>query len=477
MTVVEALHDALRIPNPHASQDRVHEIVARRLDELTPESRVRTTGYFNHSWAPDMIVTSGDEPERPVFLRFDVRDLSFADDLEHLSAAEPLFVDLSAANPDAVPPQVDPDEPGFDLVEALARVGEHSVLVTDVPAIDTFDYQTQRDRDVLIATQQIVVGGQGLVDRPVAEQIANSWTTATAAASSADTGTLRTALDRVEVYLSRIAALDLETALRGRWIASGQPAETFPGREDWTLADRSPAEIARLVLSLVDRPDGVDFEQWRQIASAVSASQLGHELYRIGEYRDGGAVNELVAAGLGLWTAQYAYVPPLESDSMERFDWSFGDYSLALNLISRRAYFTDIGAKWSRVPRANVLPDAKQRLPTLQTSDVRGAGLVTTEENITQTLRPSSKMSLAQRLEQLLEAETDYAFRAARLELLEVRVPGTDATATVDFRRSVVRASVPVPLRTFALLCGRFVAGLHEDELAELEKRLASLGA
>jgi hypothetical protein len=157
---------------------------------------------------------------------------------------------------------------------------------------------------------------------------------------------------------------------------------------------------------------------------------------------------------------------------MERFDWSFGDYSLALNLISRRAYFTDIGKKWSRVPRANVLPEARTRLPTLQTSDVRGAGIVTVEENITQTLRPSSTMTLAERLEQLLGHEDDFAFRAARLETLEVRVPGTHATAHIDFHRSVVRTDVPVSLRSYSLLCGRFVAGLRDDEIKELQARL-----
>lgn len=156
----------------------------------------------------------------------------------------------------------------------------------------------------------------------------------------------------------------------------------------------------------------------------------------------------------------------------ERFDWSFGDYSLALNLVGRRAYFTDIGAKWNRVPRANVLPDARGRLRTLQTTDVRGAGIVTSEENLTQTLRPTARMSLAQRLEQVLGQEADYAFRAARLATLDVNVAGTNATAHIDFPRSVVRTDVPIPLRTYALLCARFVAGLQDDEVAELERRL-----
>jgi hypothetical protein len=471
VSVTEALHDALQEPNARESQRRVHDIVAKRIDALTPQSRVRTTGYFNHAWAPDFVVVSGDEPERAVFLRFDVRDPTFADDLEHLSYVEPVFVDISAANPYSTVPLIAATDGGFNLERAL-RASDHAVLVTDVSAIDAFDAQIQNDRDVKTATQQVVVGGRGVVDEPAAERIANSWRSASDATTDADSLALRSALDQVEQYLSRIASIDLETTLRARWIAAGQPADTFPGSEDWTIADRSPWEIARLVVSLVDRSEAVRPRQWRDIASAVSASALGNELYRIGEYREGGAVNELVAAGLDLWTAQYAYVPPLPSDSLERFDWSFGDYSLSLNLISHRAYFTDIGAKWNRVPRANVLPEVRERLRTLSTNDVRGAGILTTEENITQTLRPSSKVPLAQRLAQLLEAEADFAFRAARLETLDVRVPGTAAMAHIDFRRSVVRTSDSVPLRTLALLCARFVAGLRDEELIELEARL-----
>jgi hypothetical protein len=378
MTLIPALRDALSDPDPHKSQARVHDLVAARIDALTPLSRVTKTDYFNHAWAPDLILTRGDEPERAVFLRFGVKDASFADDLDHLGRSAPIFLDLEAANPSPPPEEITHGE--FDLQEALKSVGGGEAMVTDVPAIDRLDDLIRDDREARTATQQVVVGGRGLVDESAAHAIGVGWTVASGAASDADATQLRVALDQVEAYLSRIASLDLETTLRARWIAAGQPAEDFPGREDWNLHDRAPWEIARLVLALLDRKDAANPERWRDIADAISASDLGHELYRIREYREGAAVNELVRAGLGRWTAQYAYVPPLESDSLEAFDWSIGDYSIGLNLISRRAYFTDIGAKWSRVPRANVLPLARERLRTLETPDVRGAGIVTAEE-------------------------------------------------------------------------------------------------
>jgi hypothetical protein len=384
-----------------------------------------------------------------------------------------MFLDLAPVNPSV--DSVLNARHGTPIVEPEQEAGvERGVMLTDALAIDRFEEIVTRDREVKAATQQVVVGGQGHIDLDAVDLITREWRSASGAAADADSRTLRTAMDRVEQYLSVDASLDLETTLRGRWLAAGQPAETFPGREAWSLDQGTPREIARLVLSLLDSGESIPANQWQSIARAISASELGHELYRIGKYRQGPAVNGLIAAGLDSWTAQYAYVPQLEADSMEQFEWSIGNYSIGLNLISRKAYFTDIGEKWSRVPRSKVLPHARERLQSLRTSDVRGAGLVTSEENIRETLRVSAKASLADRLEYLITNDDDYAFRAARLESLEVRVAGTNATAFIDFHRNVVRASAPIPLRTFGLLCARFVVGLTEEEVVELDSRLST---
>jgi hypothetical protein len=467
VTLVDALRDALQERHVGVSQQRVHEILASRLDALTPGARIRTTGYFNHSWSPDFVVATGDQAERGVFLRFDVRDEAFADDITYLGDRQPMFLDLHAANP----------EVDADVVRAAPAAvhapgdDQRAVLVTDVPAIATFSESVDADRDVGTATAQVVVGGKGVIDDPVASEIVATWHDAVGAAAEADRDQLRTALDKVEEYLSRVASLDLEGALRQRWIAAGQAAEEFPGREDWTLSDRAPWEIARLVIALLKRPGSVATEQWRDIAQAVSASDLGHELYKIGERRHGGEVNRLVVAGLPWWTAQYAYVPPLESDTLERFDWEVGDYSLALNLINRRAYFTDIGRKWSRTPRDQPLPRARERIETLGTG-VLGIGLLTSEENIRHELRSTAQRSLAENLAEFIGPLSPVGYRAARITSLDVRVPGSSAVAKIDFNRSVVSTSSPIPLRSFAVLCARFVAGLSEAEIGDLSMRL-----
>jgi hypothetical protein len=227
-----------------------------------------------------------------------------------------------------------------------------------------------------------------------------------------------------------------------------------------------------LVVSLLDQGAVVLPQQWTEIGGAISATALGHELAQIGVHHHGRAVNDMVRGGLEKWTAQYAYVPTLDSDSLTgAFDWSVGQYALALNLIRRKAYFTDIGRKWTRMHKAKSLPDIRDRLAAFDGGDVLGVGIETPEENVSHELRSTATRSLAEHLEPFVQGQT--AWRIAHLRWLELRVPGTDIAARVDFQRNVVRADSTIPLRTFVILVAKYVAALNDEELEQLESNLA----
>jgi hypothetical protein len=462
----QAVRDALAIPAPAASQQATQEAVARRIDELSPGSSVKRTGYFNHSWIPDLVVGSKEDRDRSIFFRFDVKDPSFEEDLAYLSHERPLFLDLING--------VDKNDGErtarqFDLEAALATDDRRNVLVTEVSAIDRFDAELKDHRDASTATQQVVLGGRGVVDPGAATSILESWQDAKTAAVGARPEDLRRALDEVDRYLDRIARLDLEQDLRSTWVAAGNDAEAFPGSEDWQLHDRSPREIAEFVASLVERDGEVTTDQWDAIARAVDLTSLGHELAGLDRSHEGGLVNDLVAAGMQYWTARFAYVPMLSSDSLSgRFDWSYGRYALSINLIRRRAYFTNNGHKWGNVPKAKALPELSDRLPILDDPTVLGAGIQTQDERVSHELREVSRKSLAE----LMSPMVDQGWRSARLNWLDLRVPGTTSTARVDFQRNVVSSRDPIPLRTYVILVAKFVAALNQDELQSLEERL-----
>jgi hypothetical protein len=465
MSLTEAVREALAIRRRDDSAHQIQELVAKELGHLAPGARINRTGYFNHSWAPDLVVTPRHgEGRRSVFLRFDVRDASFYGDLDALAAAQPLFFDLVAANPEATKDEDD----RIDLDEALARY-EEGVLVTEIPAVETLDRSIDEDKGVREATQHVVIGGRGIVDPPAAERIVGSWRHATAAVAQASSGELRSALDEIESFLTEPTALDFESALRSQWVAAGQTAESFPGREQWNLEQREPWEIARLVLALIDDKQKVDQKRWVDIARSISMSTLGHELAKLGQTREGGAVNDLVRAALPYWTATYVYAPPAPAETMlKKFDWTVGTYSFGVNLSSCNAYFTDIGIKWNRVPRPNAMPNVHDYLERLGDATILGTGIQTSEEDMAVTLRPTATHSLKERVEQYVTSEEDAAWRQARVTTIDIRIPGTSAVATIDFKRSVVSTDQSVPLRTFVEIIGRYVALLDESEMGEL---------
>ncbi len=465
MSLAEAVGEALGISQPEESQQRVHELVARHLDSISGGAEIKTTGYFNHAWIPDLVARRRDADERPIFLRFEVNDESFDDDLDHLATERPFFLDIARRESQS-------RNGNFDLAAALSVKGRDAVLVSEVNAIDCFETSVEEDHEAKVATREVVVGGKGVVDPSAASSIVRSWREAKQAAGSAKSDRLRSSLQKIEAFLDRISSLDLESELRSTWMAAGHDVNTFPGSEDWELNDRSPREIAELVASLLDQAAEVSPRQWAEIGSAISATALGHELAQLGAHSHGGKVNDMIRGGLEKWTAQYAYVPTLDSDSLTgAFDWSVGQYALAVNLIRRKAYFTDIGRKWARMQKARSLPDIRDRLAAFDGGDVLGAGIETPEENVSHELRSTATRSLAEHLEPFVQGQA--AWRIAHLRWLELRVPGTDLTARVDFQRNVVRADSTIPIRTFVMLVAKYVAALNDEELERLESSLS----
>jgi hypothetical protein len=471
VSLAEAVSEALEVSAPSESQQRVHEVIARQLDSISPGAEVKSTEYFNHAWVPDLVVAGRDGEERDVFLRFQVRDESFGDDLEHLADRKPVFLDISERRQLADDASAD----DFDLgsaIEARGPGGE-GVLVTEVDAIDKFESSVREYQPAAIATKEVVVGGRGIVDPSAATSIVESWKEARDAASDARSDRLRAALDDVETFLDRVSSLDLEADLRGTWVAAGHDVESFPGSEEWRLGDRSPREIAELVASLLRQGRPISEGQWSAIGEVISASSLGHEVSRLNQKHVGSLVNDLTRSNLTRWTAKYAYVPTLESDSLtDAFDWSLGEYALALNLIRRTAYFTDIGIKWNRMKKADSLPEIRERIEGFGDRDVLGVGIETPEENVSHELRSTATRTLAEHVQPLVDGASGW--RTARLQWLELRIPGTELTAKVDFRRNVVSADASIPIATFALLLAKYVVALTPDELNQLSESLQS---
>lgn len=152
-TFAEQVLAALDTSDAQDAGYRVHQVVAREMRSLDPTARTEITGYFNHSYVPDLVVQWGqgrEEFERPVFLRHSLRSSRASGDLESFDRADLTAFYLSLA----------PDEPEEETRQVRARANEHRgsrVLVTTVPALADLTPEAQRPDPVLGLVRASVV--------------------------------------------------------------------------------------------------------------------------------------------------------------------------------------------------------------------------------------------------------------------------------------------------------------------------------
>jgi hypothetical protein len=470
MSFASELHDALQVSNHDASVDAVHRIVINGLRELDPKAKPRQTGYFNHSWAPDLVVGwDTEESDRQLFLRFDVANEGFAREVELLGLDAPIFLGLA---PEASP--VSRTARGrivADEITSAAR--EHQTLVTDSTAVDVFTSEVSIRRDVHAATRAIVRGGHGVVDDNAANEIVSAYERAIGEIEDGRRkGEVRSALDNIEAYLTGRNALVFERELRSRWIGAGGVPEEFPGLESWTLAARTPQEVADLVEALFQQEEDVPEVQWREVISSITANSLG-VAFKDRKAVRGGRLNDLARLGQEIWHADWAFAPELPSTPMiDVNDWMLGgNYGLGLALANCEVFFSEDGRRFSQAKSNAQLPVLSQRLAVLDDAAVSGIGLVTPQEDVAISLRESATHTIGALIDELVTEESE-TWRSALIAEMTIELVSADALVTINFRTRKIRATKPISLRQAALVIARYVAALPNAEMKALERSL-----
>ena len=145
---------------------QVKSAVVRSVEEMNPTVKINDTGHFNHSAAPDLVLSwPGQREERPLYVRRSYDELAAGRDVQRLAEVAPVF--LSVGRQDR-----------GDRSENLQRLGvarpeNRSVLVTNAATVDMFTESHDGSTSPLTGAvaSAIFPTGQGLVDQETAAPV------------------------------------------------------------------------------------------------------------------------------------------------------------------------------------------------------------------------------------------------------------------------------------------------------------------
>lgn len=244
------------------ARDSIVQAVAQRLGHADPLATFERTGYFNHSYLPDLIATwsSGDgRRARPYYLRLDLTQSQVQDDVERLGRDAPAFIGLL--------PTEGPSEPDSHLENlGSTMVAEGSALdeLASVPADDAFAARVP---------PAVVRAGRGHLEDNGVTELAVAASSGFLAASEGNVDTTRTVLRALQRHISTSEAVDLERMLGVVWLGSGASPTDFPAQMDFDSAPR--AGTLRSTLAMLFAQPAIEQEGfWERVSEWVGVQDL-----------------------------------------------------------------------------------------------------------------------------------------------------------------------------------------------------------
>jgi hypothetical protein len=398
-----AVRQAFDHPDPLPRVEAVKTAVCRFLESTDPAIEVRKTEYFNHTVAPDLVLSwPRENRDRQVFLRLNPDPQWLADDLRWIASAEPIMVALDEANG---------DERRFVATAPLgvaARAG--NTLVADTAALEHMS--TGEGPGSGLLPHAVLRGGRGALDAGAARRAASVASDGFGAAQRLVEQPTRAAAELFEEMLQPAEARRATRVLQAVWEGHGGSQTSFPAHTSY----EGPlgAEDLELLLETVDTGDA-DF--WRRIGRGLTL-QLVASLHA-----DDPSVNlqRLVAANVDRLAARAVRVltEPPRLGEPERLRWLVARGCLALRSAGWAAYFA---------ADSPGLPEAQPR---------RGVDLGTVRDR-------TYRRGLTVEAVEVERPDLAIAFRS----MVHASVMDLDDIADLEARGSTTVRSASVPLAT-----------------------------
>ena len=395
-TFSERIAAALDTTDARDAGHRVHQVVAEEMASLDPTATTQVTGYFNHSYVPDLVMQWGkgkQSVERPVFLRHSLRSSRASGDLESFDRSDLTAFYLSLAQ----------EEPEAETQRVRARASEHRdsrVLVTTVPALDDLGPVRQEPDPVLgLVRSSIVRSARGAIvesdvenlllprDRQIGPQELQAFSETVASIFTED-AVLR--INRVFGIVEQ--ALAPEPSVESLLLS---------GR----LTDTEIRELVPYLLSLEGVTRDRDF--WVAVARLIDLT----EIERMWSQFSGLDLTPLASAASGLWRAKRVLIGQrAEAIDDEDFDrsprWSVAGNLLSAEVGDWRLTFANKATKLKTANRNLVSARWEDLLPSLSSYTVTGVDLrgVTTKS---QYGSQESTVDMKQRIAAFIESADD----------------------------------------------------------------------
>jgi hypothetical protein len=324
-----ALRHALEFDSPDRRIDSLKTSVSNVLQSGDPSVRIKKTEYFNHTFAPDLVLTWPNEKrERLVFLRTNPDPEWLAADLRVIASSHPIMFTLDDFGPEH-------DSSAHEGLMVAAR--EARALITDPDAIEEF--ASPRAPITSVLTNAVIRGGLGLVDEQAARVATESAMAGLSAAENLEAEPIRSALAAADEILDDEQANRFSRLYQVVWEGKGGSPERFPSSRN--LAGPMTGKDLSLILATLTTED-VQF--WRRIGRSIQLEQV----VAIGS-ESGSNLGRLVEANLDRLLARGARVfgQSTPNSEVQRANWGVEKGCLALRGDNWTAYFA---AKSNELP-------------------------------------------------------------------------------------------------------------------------------
>lgn len=250
--------------------DRITTIkraVSSEIRAADPSVSVTFTEYFNHSFAPDMVLRWPTENrERPLFVRANSSENWLLIGLRRVSAHHPLVFtldELSAEQEDAAPvPQK-----RRQALQEQARATD--TWITDPSGVAAISSVRAHEPSLGLLSQALIRGGRGVAGGEAVTDLTEKTQAGFAASRLLSEPPIRLAVQAIEESLDSEQSARLTRVLRAVWEGNGGASSRFPKTE--TVGHLTDDDLSYLLTAMDEA--SVDF--WRRIGRTLTTAQIG----------------------------------------------------------------------------------------------------------------------------------------------------------------------------------------------------------